>query len=98
MSNVSWNIAYDPMQLLVAKDPVQLELMAQEQGEDILQATCGNKILDLGWYRDHYKVLLIEDSDWEHPVHQTESSNLQSALALFREFLGTVPLKKLLPK
>ena len=55
-----------------------------KQGEDILRATSGKRILDLAWYRDRYRVLLVEDENWSTPVRQTEAFDLKSALALFR--------------
>ncbi len=88
MKATSWTITHDPMQLWDAKtDSTQFELEAREQGEDILQATRGNRTLDLGWYYDRYKVLLIEGDDWAAPVRQAEARDLQAALAAFRHLL-----------
>jgi hypothetical protein len=65
----SWQITHDPLQLSEAKtNPEQLEEAAREQGEDIIQAKRGRSTLDLGWYRDRYRMLLIEDENSSAPV------------------------------
>jgi len=88
MKDNSWTIAYDPLSLLDEKtDSTQLEDVAREQGEDIVQATRGRTILDLGWYRDRYRVLLVENANWTTPVRQFEAFDLRSALTAFRDSL-----------
>jgi hypothetical protein len=84
----SWTVTHDPIRLLDDKTNLaQLENEAREQGEDIIQATCGCMTLDLGWYRDRYQVLLVKDQNWTAPVKQAEASDLVSALRRFRNLL-----------
>jgi hypothetical protein len=85
MKTSSWRITHDPMRLLDSKtNPAQLENTAQAQGEDIIQATRRGRTLDLGWYGDRYRVLLVEGENWAAPIRQVEALDLLSALAAFR--------------
>lgn len=68
-------------------DSTQLEDAAREQGEDILQATRGSTILDLGWYGDRYRVFVVEDEKWTAPVREFEAFDLRSALTAFLDLL-----------
>ena len=82
----SWTITYDPLSLLgETTDSTQLEDAAREAGEDIVQAKHGSTILDLGWYRDRYRVFVVEDHNWTRPVRQFEAFDLRSALTSFRD-------------
>jgi hypothetical protein len=89
MTSGSWTITHDPLGLLSEKtDARKLEADAREQGEDILHAVRGRMTLDLGWYRDCYAILLIEDRNWEKPVRQAEATDLVAALEALRQFLA----------
>ena len=88
MKAYSWTITYDPLSLLDEKtNSKRLEDAAREQGEDILQATRGSTILDLGWYHDRYRMFVVEDENWTTPVRQFEAFDLTSALTAFRDSL-----------
>lgn len=40
-------------------------------GEDLLQVEySGNWLVDLGWYKDVFTVMIILHDDWNHPVAQ----------------------------
>ena len=66
-----------------------LEMEAQEQGEDLVQAENvypGRKrrTLDVGWYQNHYMVRLIEGSDWRSPIQKIKCQDLGSAMEAFK--------------
>lgn len=52
--------------------------------EDLAQITFpGGKVLDLGWYpsfdpRGEFRVLVIQDGDWESPVFQASAKDFRS--------------------
>ena len=85
-----WKVTHDPLRLATACNAIaHLEDAAREQGEDIIQAEflCANgkrKILDLGWYRDRYLVILTEE-DWSSPLSKIEARDLDGAMRVFRE-------------
>lgn len=93
MTTYPWTISYDPLRLLCdLTDLAQLEESARTQGEDILQATRvqpgkARQILDLGWYRDRYRVHLVEDKNWSVPVRTIESPDLRGGMAAFRSLM-----------
>lgn len=54
--------------------------------EDLLQITRGAYIIDVGFYRDHYRILLIRDHDWERPLLQRECPHRQDAVHTVEEW------------
>ncbi len=85
MKAQAWQITHDPLGLFEGqRDVVEVEEAAREQGEDVLQATRGSSTLDLGWYRDRYRVLLVEAGQWSTPVREIEALDLAGALAAFK--------------
>lgn len=85
----NWHITFDPLHLVDVKgDLDKLEGEAKEQGEDIIQAKGpGGTVLDLGWYRKLYRVVLIKNSEWDKPVETRESKTLRQAIEDFRGLL-----------
>ncbi len=49
------------------------------QVEDILQLRhqhYPDLLLDLGFYRDHYRAVLIQNQDWQQPLAQFQTSSV----------------------
>ncbi len=89
MMKTLWTVNHDPLQLLARTGNLSsFETSARIQGEDLVQvvssATDMMRILDLGWYGDRYRVVLI-DGDWDHPLEVIERPNLTESISAFRE-------------
>ena len=87
-----WTVKHDPLRLLTRTGDVsRFEESAQDQGEDLLQVECSatdtTRVLDLGWYGDRYRVVLVA-GDWERPLEIHERPNLAESLSTFRELAG----------
>jgi hypothetical protein len=88
-----WLITHDPLRPVANRGAIaHLEDAAREQGEDIIQTERSGpegkkKILDLGWYRDRYLVILTEN-DWARPIIKLEARDLESAMLIFRSYLN----------
>jgi len=79
--NRKWKITFDPLRLLNESiNLASLEEEARERGEDIFQASAGRLTLDLGWYRDRYRIALIEDKHWDPPLESSEFNTLPEAV------------------
>ncbi len=87
----NWNITFDPLRLVDLKTDFDcLETDAKEQGEDIIQAETKAKpvkVLDLGWYQDCFRVMLIDGADWVTPLQNLKSDTLEQAMVDFIRIL-----------
>ncbi|MCB0398701.1 MAG: hypothetical protein KDD26_03590 [Winogradskyella sp.] len=76
-SNINmWNIEYDQNGFTSNKD----WLIQAEKTEDILQLSHiyeEGPILDVGFYRESYKIYVIYDNDWENPKEVFESQKME---------------------
>ncbi len=70
----AWLAEFDPYGIL--SDP---QALAQaERVEDLLQLRHRHhpsRLLDLGYYRTRYRVVVIDDFDWQTPVAHYESTD-----------------------
>ena len=68
----AWKIDFDPYGLQVNPD----WLHQAERVEDLLQLQSirsPGRILDVGFYTDRYRVVIVENSNWSEPIDQFES-------------------------
>lgn len=80
-SNISgninqWNIEYDQNGFLSNKN----WLITAEKTEDILQLSHvyqEGPILDVGFYKENYKICVIYDNEWENPKEVFESDKAE---------------------
>ncbi|WP_299385579.1 hypothetical protein [uncultured Lacinutrix sp.] len=71
-----WHIEYDQNEFLSNEN----WLATAEKAEDILQLSYINKkgpILDVGFYRECYKIYVIYNNDWEKPKEVFESNKTE---------------------
>jgi hypothetical protein len=54
--------------------------------EDLLQVTRGSHIIDVGFHRGRYRVMLIRDRDWEHPLRQRDCQHRRDAVSIVEEW------------
>lgn len=63
--------------------PGKITFLDDAQKEDMLQVEYPNNfLLDMGWYRDRYIILVIQDFDWAHPVKRYETTDRDQLPAL----------------
>ena len=55
--------------------------------EDLVQLSRGRDITDAGFYRDQYRVVLVRDRDWEHPLRQRECRHRREVVATIEDWL-----------
>jgi hypothetical protein len=55
--------------------------------EDLLQIRRGSHIVDAGFYRDGYRVMLVRDGDWEHPLRQRDCQHRSDVVSIVEEWL-----------
>lgn len=70
----AWETEFDPCGLRANSDWLQ----QAERVEDLLQLRSlrsPERILDVGFYTDRYRVLVVENSNWAAPVEQFESES-----------------------
>ena len=64
-----FTIEYDDLSdYLRSKDPALLK-------EDLLQLTCDNYIIDVGYYRDCFIIFIIKDINWSKPCWKKVINN-----------------------
>ena len=71
-----WNVEYDQSGFTLNKD----WLIQAEKTEGILQLSHiyeEGPILDVGFYRENYKIYVIYDNDWENPKEVFESQKTE---------------------
>jgi len=75
----AWRLEFDPYG--ISRDP---EWLAHaDLTEDILQLRNANHldlVLDVGYYHDRYRVFVVENSDWDHPVDAFESTSASATI------------------
>lgn len=54
--------------------------------EDLVQLSRGADIIDAGFYRDRYRVVLVRGGDWEHPVRQRDCQHRREVVAIIEEW------------
>ncbi|WP_027127298.1 hypothetical protein [Gelidibacter mesophilus] len=76
-SNINqWNIEYDQNGFVSDEN----WLVTAEKTEDILQLSHiyqEGPILDVGFYRENYKIYVIYDNDWDKPKEVFESQKTE---------------------
>ena len=86
-SNINqWNIEYD--QNGFASD--ENWLVTAEKTEDILQLSHiyqQGPILDVGFYRENYKIYVIYDNDWDKPKEVFKSKTVESVTEKLYELI-----------
>ena len=55
--------------------------------EDLLQITKGAYVIDVGFYGDRYRVMLIRDGNWDQPLRQRDCKHRQDAVRIVEEWL-----------
>jgi hypothetical protein len=74
----AWKTEFDPYGLRISSDWLQ----RAERVEDILLlSSLGSpeRVLDVGFYIDRYRGLIVENSKWDEPVEQFESQSPHTA-------------------
>ncbi|WP_100616392.1 hypothetical protein [Confluentibacter citreus] len=86
-SNINqWNIEYDQNGFMLNEN----WLVTAEKTEDILQLSHiyeEGPILDVGFYRENYKIYVIYDNDWEKPKEVFESNKKEFIEDKFYELI-----------
>lgn len=67
-----WHIVFDPYGFSLKSSWLE----DAEKTEDILQLAHvydNGPVIDVGFYRNRYKVYVIKDQDWDEPIEEFES-------------------------
>jgi hypothetical protein len=73
---------------LFDEDPEFSEGVCTNLTEDLLQPTRGSQTIDAGFYRDRYRVVLIQDGNWEHPLQQRDCQDRREVVAVVEKWLS----------
>jgi len=81
--DANWKISFDPLGLCNydLNSVESLEDEAKLQGEDVLQLSKEDEVLDIGWYQTSFKVLHVKAGKWESPLSEKEFLRLSEALS-----------------
>ena len=80
----AWSIEHHT---LFDEDPEFSDSVCANLSEDLLQIRRGPHIVDAGFYRDRYRVILVRDGDWEHPLRQRECQHRRDVVSTVEEWL-----------
>lgn len=72
---------------LFDEDPQFSDGVCTNVSEDLMQITRGEEIIDAGFYRDHYRVMLVRSGDWEHPLGQRDCKHRSDVVSTIEEWL-----------
>ena len=72
---------------LFDEDPEFSDGCCTNLSEDLVQLSCGAYIIDAGFYRDRYQVVLVRGGDWEHPVRQCDCQHRREVVSIIEEWL-----------
>lgn len=78
-----WRLDYHT---LFDEDPEFIEGVCTNLTEDLLQLTRGPLIIDAGFYRDRYRVVLVREGDWDHPIRQRDCQDRWEVVALVEDW------------
>jgi hypothetical protein len=79
----AWKIEHHS---LFDEDPEFSDGVCTNLTEDLLQIRRGSHILDAGFYRDRYRVMLIRSGDWEHPLRQRECQHRRDVVSTIEDW------------
>jgi hypothetical protein len=72
---------------LLDEDPKFSGGVCTNLSEDLVQLSRGAEIIDAGYYRDRYRVVLIRGGDWEHPVRERDCQHRREVVSIIEEWL-----------
>ena len=95
MNAENWTVKYDSLGLSVNIDYTNItEGTAKNEGEDIFQAQSNadpSYIINLGWYRTVYAVMLVIDEEWDDPHKRWEFTTFNEAATFLNYALEETP-------
>jgi hypothetical protein len=80
----AWKIEHHT---LFDEDPEFSDGVCTNLTEDLLQIRRGSHIVDAGFYRDRYRVLLVRSADWEHPLRQRDCQHRRDVVSTVEQWL-----------
>jgi hypothetical protein len=80
----TWRIAQHK---LFDEDPEFSGGVCTNVSEDLVQLSRGADIIDAGFYRDQYRVVLVRGGDWEHPIRQCDCQHRRDVITIVEEWL-----------
>jgi hypothetical protein len=80
----TWKIEHHT---LLDEDPEFRDGVCINLTEDLLQIRRGTYIVDAGFYRDQYRVMLVRNGDWEHPLRQRHCPHRKDVVSTVEEWL-----------
>ena len=72
---------------MLDEDPTFSGGVCTNLSEDLLQIRRGSHILDAGFYRDQYRVMLIRGGDWEHPLRQRDCQHRRDVVSTVEDWM-----------
>lgn len=71
---------------LFDEEPEFSEGICTNLTEDLLQVSRGTHMIDAGFYQDRYRVMLILNRDWEHPLRQRDCQHRRDVVSIVEEW------------
>lgn len=85
----AWKIEHH---VLLDEDPEFSAGVCANLSEDLLQIRCRSYVIDAGFYHDRYRIMLIQNEDWEHPLRQHDCQHRREVISTVEKWLRDIAL------